>query len=56
MKGAELPGMDGAGTLSHGTHADLVAVKGDPLQDIRTLEAPVFVTKGGEVYRSELDQ
>ena len=48
--------MDGVGTLSPGAYADLIAVKGDPLQDIRTLESPVFVMKGGEIYRSELDQ
>ena len=56
VKGAELLGMDGVGTLSPGAYADLVAVEGDPLQDIRTLESPVFVMKGGEVYRSEIDQ
>ena len=48
--------MDGVGALNPGAYADLIAVKGDPLQDIRTLESPVFVMKGGEIYRSELDQ
>ena len=56
VKGAELLGMEGVGALNPGAYADLIAVKGDPLQDIRTLESPVFVMKGGEVYRSELDQ
>ena len=56
VKGAALLGMDGVGALSPGAYADLIAVKGDPLQDIRTLESPVFVMKGGEVYRSEIDQ
>ena len=56
VKGAELLGMDGVGVLIPGAYADLIAVKGDPLQDIRTLESPVFVMKGGEIYRSELDQ
>ena len=56
VKGAELLGMEGVGALNPGAYADLIAVKGDPLQDIRTLESPVFVMKGGEIYRSELDQ
>ena len=56
MKAAELSGMDGVGALSPGTHADLGAVKGDPPQDIRTLEEPVFVMKGGEGCHLELDQ
>ena len=56
VKGAELLAMDGVGTLAPGSYADLVAVSGDPLEDIRTMERPVFVMKGGEIYRSELDQ
>jgi imidazolonepropionase-like amidohydrolase len=56
VKGADLLAIEGVGTLTPGNYADLVAVSGDPLEDIRTLERPVFVMKGGEIYRSELDQ
>lgn len=40
---------DRVGTLAPGRYADLVAVDGDPLEDIRVLEAPVAVLKGGRV-------
>jgi imidazolonepropionase-like amidohydrolase len=32
--------------------ADIIAVDGDPLQDIRVLEHVRFVMKGGEVVRA----
>ena len=38
---------DRVGTLAPGRFADLVAVDGDPLADITTLERPVVVLKGG---------
>jgi imidazolonepropionase-like amidohydrolase len=38
-----------AGTLEPGKRADIVAVPGDPLADIRATEHPVMVMKGGEV-------
>jgi imidazolonepropionase-like amidohydrolase len=31
-----------------------VAVRGDPLTDVRELEKVVFVMKGGRVYRDEI--
>lgn len=37
------------GAIAVGRYADIVAVEGDPLTDIRTLEKPVAVIKGGEV-------
>ena len=37
------------GAIAVGRYADIVAVAGDPLTDIRTLEKPVAVIKGGEV-------
>jgi imidazolonepropionase-like amidohydrolase len=40
------------GTLSAGSWADLIAVRGDPLADVTVLERPSFVMKGGTVYRS----
>jgi imidazolonepropionase-like amidohydrolase len=38
------------GTLEAGRYADIVAVEGNPLQDINTLMRPVFVMKEGTVY------
>jgi imidazolonepropionase-like amidohydrolase len=47
---AELFGWaDDVGTLSAGHWADLVAVDGDPLEDITELQRVSFVMKGGEV-------
>jgi imidazolonepropionase-like amidohydrolase len=40
---------DRVGTLRPGRFADLVAVDGDPLADVRVLEAPVAVMKGGRL-------
>ena len=40
------------GSLEPGKFADIVAVEGDPLVDITTLQRVRFVMKGGEVYRS----
>ena len=38
------------GRIAPGLLADLVAVDGNPLQDIRTVENVRFVMKGGEVF------
>jgi len=51
---AELLDMSGKlGELSPGAFADIIAVKGDPLQDITILEQVKFVMKEGKVYRNE---
>jgi imidazolonepropionase-like amidohydrolase len=42
---------DRVGTLSVGKLADVVAVEGDPLKDVRNLQKPVFVMKNGVIYR-----
>jgi imidazolonepropionase-like amidohydrolase len=42
---------DRLGTLAPGKLADIVAVPGDPLQDITATEHVVFVMKGGKVYK-----
>ncbi|WP_417230743.1 amidohydrolase family protein [Brevundimonas sp.] len=42
-----------AGRITVGMPADLIAVSGDPLSDVTTLEHVRFVMKGGVVYRSE---
>jgi imidazolonepropionase-like amidohydrolase len=40
------------GTLEPGKYADLIAVDGDPLQDVTTLERVKFVMKGGDVVKN----
>ena len=53
MNAATLLGMErDVGSVEAGKYADLVAVRGDPLADITTLQHPAFVMKGGEVYLS----
>jgi imidazolonepropionase-like amidohydrolase len=42
---------DRIGRLKPGMEGDLIAVRGDPLSDVRTLERVSFVMKGGVVYR-----
>jgi imidazolonepropionase-like amidohydrolase len=44
---------DRVGTLEAGKFADLIAVDGDPLGDVRLLESVKFVMKGGEVVKSQ---
>ena len=39
------------GTIENGKYADIIAVTGDPLQDVRALETIDFVMKGGTVYK-----
>jgi len=53
MNGAKLLGWDKQiGSLAPGKWADVVAVPGDPLQDIHVMERPVFVMKNGYIYKS----
>jgi imidazolonepropionase-like amidohydrolase len=42
---------DRVGRIAPGLYADLIAVDGDPLQDISSLERVRFVMKGGRVYK-----
>ena len=50
---AKLLGWDkNLGTLTTGKWADIVAVPGDPIADIKVMEKPVFVMKNGVVYKT----
>ena len=52
VNGAKLLGWDGQiGSLEPGYLADIVAVAGDPLQDISVLSTVSFVMKAGAVYK-----
>jgi imidazolonepropionase-like amidohydrolase len=50
---AEMLDMPGKiGTIAPGAYADIVAVDGDPLQDVKILESVQFVMKDGKVFKS----
>lgn len=52
LNAARLLGVDKTvGSLTIGKYADIVAVSGDPLKDIRRMERAVFVMKNGFIYR-----
>ena len=44
---------DKVGTLEPGKWADIIAVDGDPIQDVTTLERVKFVMKGGKVIKND---
>jgi imidazolonepropionase-like amidohydrolase len=51
---AESLGMaDTIGSLAPGMEADLVAVEGNPLDDITAVRRVVFVMKHGRIYRND---
>jgi len=52
LNGARILGWQGQiGAIKPGYFADIVAVPGDPLEDIGVLESVAFVMKGGAVYK-----
>ena len=54
INAADLLGWSGkVGTLEPGAWADIVAVDGDPLKDVTTLERVKFVMKGGDVVKND---
>jgi imidazolonepropionase-like amidohydrolase len=46
---------DSLGTIEKGKFADIIAVSGDPLQDITEMQRVKFVMKGGAVVRNDLN-
>ena len=52
LHAADLLGRDDRGVIAPGRLADLIAVPGDPLRDVRVLEDVRFVMKGGRVYKN----
>lgn len=55
-KGAELMGwQDQIGTIQKGKFADVIAVTGNPLDDITEMERVRFVMKGGAIVRNDLE-
>ncbi|MCC7306005.1 MAG: amidohydrolase family protein [Acidobacteria bacterium] len=54
LNAAKLLGLEKAiGSLTAGKNADIVAVAGDPLQNIRAMESTIFVMKNGWVYKEK---
>jgi imidazolonepropionase-like amidohydrolase len=54
LNAADLMGWSGkVGTLDPGAWGDVIAVDGDPLQDVTILQHVKFVMKGGEVVKNE---
>jgi len=55
VNAAELMGWsDRVGVIRKGMMADIVAVKGNPLNDIRSLQHVQFVMKDGVIYKDEI--
>ena len=55
MADADLLGVaDKLGAITKGKLADIVAVHGDPIPNIRLLEDVRLVTKDGQVYKQDL--
>ncbi len=54
ISAADLLGMsDKLGAIETGHYADLIAVSGDPLADVKTLETVKFVLKGGTTVKND---
>jgi len=45
--------MDKLGTIKNGYLADIIAVNGDPLENMKTMENVSFVMKNGHIYKNE---
>jgi imidazolonepropionase-like amidohydrolase len=55
IRAADLMGWSNkAGALEPDHYADIIAVSGDPLSDVRVLESVKFVMKNGVVVRNDV--
>ena len=50
---AEALGRNDVGVIEVGRYGDLVAVPGDPTRDVRVLEKPAAVVKGGKLVQRD---
>ncbi len=53
VNAADLLGWKQIGSIETGNFADIIAVNGDPTKDVTLLQSPVFVMKGGTVYKKQ---
>ena len=54
LNSADLLGLgDRIGAIEAGKLADIIAVDGDPLKDVKDLQHVRFVMKGGQVIRND---
>jgi imidazolonepropionase-like amidohydrolase len=54
INAAELIGIEkNTGSIESGKWADIIAVKGKPLEDVSVLEKVSFVMKGGKIFKQE---
>ncbi len=54
VRAAVMLDMEGKiGVVAPGAFADVIAVSGDPLQDVKALENVEFVMKDGQVFRAK---
>ena len=53
LNAADLLGVTDRGVIAPGKLADLIAVPGNPLDDVKVLEQVSWVMKGGVVYKGE---
>jgi imidazolonepropionase-like amidohydrolase len=51
LDAADFLGVKDRGVLEPGMLADLIAVEGNPLEDVKALDRVVMVMQGGVVYR-----
>jgi imidazolonepropionase-like amidohydrolase len=55
IEAADLMGWsDRVGSIEVGKLADIIAVRGNPLEDITTLESTVFVMKDGSIFKNSM--